>query len=164
MKCFALFGVLAVLVVTGTAAARSGGPNDGTLTVRNADGRVVITGGFKGAVIGRFDKGQVTIKDPNPNDGVGPIVNGADVTQSLNDKTTRYSGLNVRFRMIGGPFAVTVFGTDVDLSAIGRGLIQLNGSLVARGVVDDGTYAVNGATHPFPPFPFTFPLDAQASG
>ena len=164
MKCFALFGVLAVLGVTGTAAARSGGPNDGTLTVRNADGRVVITGGFKGAVIGRFDKGQVTIKDPNPNDGVGPIVTGADVTQSLNDKTTRYSGLNVRFRMIGGPFAVTVFGTDVDLSAIGRGLIQLNGSLVARGVVDDGTYAVNGATHPFPPFPFTFPLDAQASG
>ncbi len=164
MKCFALFGLLAVLVVTGTAAARSGGPNDGTLTVRNADGRVVITGGFKGAVIGRFDKGQVTIKDPNPNDGIGPIVTGADVTQSLNDKTTRYSGLNVRFRMIGAPFAVTVFGTDIDLSAIGRGLIQLNGSLVARGVVDDGTYAVNGATHPFPPFPFTFPLDAQASG
>ena len=162
MKCFALFGVLAVLVITGTAAARSGGPNDGTLTVKNGDGRIVMIG--RGAVIGRFDKGQVTIKDPNPNDGVGPIVTGADVTQSLNDKTTRYSGSNVRFRMIGGPFAVTVFGTDVDLSAIGRGLIQLNGSLVARGVVDDGTYAVNGATHPFPPFPFTFPLDAQASG
>jgi hypothetical protein len=164
VKRFALFGLLALLVVTGTAAARSGGPNDGTLTVKNADGRVVIMGGFKGAVIGRFDKGQVTIKDPNPNDGIGPIVTGADVTQSLNDKTTRYSGLNVRFRMIGGPFSVTVFGADIDLSAIGRGLIQLNGSLGARGIVDDGTYAVNGATRPFPPFPFTFPLDAQAGG
>ena len=163
MKCFALFGVLAVLVVTGTAAARSNGPNDGTLTVKNADGRVVINA-FKGAVIGRFDKGQVTIKDPNPNDGVGPIVTGADVTQSLNDKTTRYSGSNIRFRMIGGPFAVTVFGTDIDLSAIGRGLIQLNGNLGARGVVDDGTFAVNGTTHPFPTIPYTFPLDAQASG
>ena len=52
----------------------------------------------------------MTIKDPNPNDGVGPIVTGADVTQSLNDKTTRYSGSNIRFRMIGGAFAVTVFG------------------------------------------------------
>ena len=156
MKRFALSGLLAVLVVTGTAAARSGGPNDGTLTVRNADGRVVITGGFKGAVIGRFDKGQVTIKDPNPNDGIGQIVTGADVTQSVNDKTTRYSGSNVRFRMIGGPFSVTVFGADIDLSAIGRGLIQLK--------ADGGTYAVNGVTQPFPPFQLTFPLDAQARG
>jgi hypothetical protein len=154
--------LLAVLVVTGTAAGRSGGPNDGTLTVKNSDGRIMIMG-FKGAVIGRLDKGQVTIKDPNPNDGIGPIVTGADVTQSLNDKTTRYSGSNVRFRMIGGS-SITVFGTDINLSAIGRGLIQLNGALGARGNVDDGTYAVNGATQPFPPFQFTFPLDAQAGG
>jgi hypothetical protein len=159
VKCFALFGLLAVLVVTGTAAARSGAPNDGTLTVKNADGRVVIMGGFKGAVIGRFDTGQVTIKDPNPNDGIGPIVTGADQTQSLNDKTTRYSGANIRFRMIGGQFSITVFGADIDLSAIGRGLIQLN----SRGFVDDGTYTVNGsAAQPFPPFPYTFPLDAQS--
>jgi hypothetical protein len=161
VKYFALFVVLAMLVVAGTAAARSNGPNDGTLTVKNADGRVIISG-FKGAVIGRFDKGQVTIKDPNPNDGIGPIVTGADLTQNLNDKTTRYSGSNIRFRMIGLS-SVTVFGTNINLSAIGRGLIQLNGT-ITRGVLDDGTYAVNGATHPFPPFPFTFPLDAQASG
>jgi hypothetical protein len=165
VKCFALFGVLAVLVVTGTAAARSGGQNDGTLTVKSADGRVVMGGfsGFKGAVIGRFDKGQVTIKDPNPNDGIGPIVTGADLTQSLNEKTTRYSGSNIRFRMIGLS-SVTVFGTNINLSAIGRGLVQLNGT-IARGFADDGTYTVNGsAAQPFPPFPFTFPLDAQATG
>jgi hypothetical protein len=161
VKCFALFGVLAVLVVTGTAAARSGGPNDGTLTVKNADGRVVIMAGFKGAVIGRFDTGQVTIRDPNPNDGIGPIVTGADVTQSLSEKTTRYSGSNIRFRMIGLS-SVTVFATNINLSAIGRGLIQLNGT-ITRGFGDDGTYAVNGsAAQPFPPFPFTFPLDAQS--
>jgi hypothetical protein len=164
VKCFALFGLLALLVVTGTAAARSGGLNDGTLTVKNGDGRIVIMGGFKGAVIGRFDKGQVTIKDPNPNDGISPIVTGADLTQSLNEKTMRYSGSNVRFRMIGVS-SVTVFGTDIGLSVIGRGLIQLNGTLGARGTFDDGTYAVNGgAAQPFPPFQFTFPLDAQASG
>jgi hypothetical protein len=163
VKCFALFGLLAVLVVTGTASARSGAPNDGTLTVKNADGRVVISGGFKGAVIGRFDKGQVTIKDLNPNDGIGPIVTGADQTQSLTDRTTRYSGSNVRFRMIGGQFLVTVFGANINLSAIGKGLIQLNGT-ITRGFADDGTYSVNGATHQFPPFPFTFPLDAQATG
>jgi hypothetical protein len=163
VKSFALFGVLAVLVVTGTAAARSGGPNDGTLTVKNADGRVVINA-FRGAVIGRFDKGQVTIKDPNPNDGLGPIVTGADSTQLLTDKTTRYSGTNVRFRMIGGS-SVTVFGTDIDLSAIGKGMVQLSGTVGGKGSVDDGTYAVNGAPQPFPTgFQFTFPLDAQAGG
>jgi hypothetical protein len=162
VKCFALFGLLAVLVVTGTAAARSGGQNDGTLTVKSADGRVVMSA-FKGAVIGRFDKGQVTIKDPNPNDGIGPIVTGADLTLPLSEKTTRYSGSNIRFRMIGLS-SVTVFGNNINLSAIGRGLIQLNGT-ITRGFADDGTYAVNGsAAQPFPPFPFTFPLDAQASG
>ena len=155
--------MLAALVVTGTAAARSDGPNDGTLTVKNGDGRIVIIG--RGAVIGRFDKGQVTIRDPNPNDGIGPIVTGADATQSLNEKTTRYSGSNVRFRMIGGSFSITVFGTDINLSAIGKGMVTLNGTLGGRGNVDDGTYAVNGgAPQSFPNFFYTFPLDAQSGG
>jgi hypothetical protein len=42
VRTFALFGVLAVLVFSGSAAARQGGPNDGALSVKNADGRVVI--------------------------------------------------------------------------------------------------------------------------
>jgi hypothetical protein len=164
VKYFALVGLLAVLVVTGTAAARSDGSSDGTLTVKNADGRVVIIGS-RGAVIGHFDRGQVTIKDPNPNDNVGPIVTGADATQSLNEKTTRYSGANIRFRMIGGSFSVTVFGTNIDLSVIGKGLVTLDGTLGAgANLNDDGTYAVNGgAPQPFPNFRFTFPLQAQNS-
>jgi hypothetical protein len=160
VKRFAFFGMLAVLVATGTAAARSGGPNDGTLTVKDANGRITIAG--RGAVIGRFDKGQVTIKDPNPNDGTGPIVTGADVTQSLGEKTTRYSGSKVRFRIIGGSFTVTVFGNDIDLSAIGRGVVALNGSVGGRGGNSDGTYSVNGETaQPIPDFLYTFPLASQ---
>jgi hypothetical protein len=152
-----------VLVLTGTAAATTGGENDGALSVKNADGRVVIIG--KGAVIGRFDTGQVTIKDPNPYDGTGPIVTGADQTQSLNERTTRYSGSNVRFRIIGGSFSVTVFGSDVDLSAVGRGMVTLNGS-IAKGSPDNGaTYATNGdAPRPFPMYPYTFPLAPAQSG
>jgi hypothetical protein len=152
--------MLAVLVAAGTAAARSDGPNDGTLTVRNADGRIVING--RGGVIGRFDKGQVTIKDPNPNDGTGPIVTGADSTQSLGEKTTRYSGSKVRFRIIGGSFSVTVFATDIDLSAIGKGIVTLDGTAVGKGSSDDeATYSVNGeAAQPFPTFKLTFPLAA----
>ena len=163
MKYFALIGVLAVLVMTGTAAARPDGNNDGALSVKNADGRVIVVG--KGVVIGRFDKGQVTIKDPNPNDATVPIVTGAEATQSIGEKTTRYSGTNLRFRMIGGSFTVNVFGTDIDLSVVGRGMVTLNGS-ISRGNTDaDATYAVNGDPPlPFPTYTLTFPLAPNAPG
>jgi hypothetical protein len=154
MKALALFGALSVLAFSGSAFARSTGPNDGALSVKKADGRVVFNG--RGGVIGRLDKGQVTIKDPNPNDGTGPIVNGADSTQSLGDHTTRYSGSNIRFRIIGGTFTVIVFASGIDVSVIGRGLVTLDGTSGS-----DGTYASNGdAAQPIPTFRFTFPLAA----
>jgi hypothetical protein len=165
VKYFAFFGVLAAPFLGGTAVAGSAAPNDGALSVKNADGRVVMVG--KGAMIGRLDKGQVTIKDPNPNDGTGPIVTGADSTQSLGEKTTRYSGTNIRFRIIGGSFTVNVYGTDIDLSAIGRGIVTLDGSL-ARGTTEDkngASYSLNGgAAQPFPTFRFTFPLTPSQTG
>ena len=76
VKFFASFGHARSAGRDRRCRCSTGGANDGALSVKNADGRVVIVG--KGAVIGRFDKGQVTIKDPNPNDGTGPIVTGAD--------------------------------------------------------------------------------------
>ena len=160
VKYFAPFGLLAVLVTAGAAAAHTGGANDGALSVKNADGRVVIAG--KGAVIGRFDKGQVTIKDPNPYDGTGPIVTGADRLEAVGERTTRYSGSNIRFRIIGGSFTVTVFGNDIDLSAVGRGMVTLNGSIAkGNGANNDASYAVNGgAPDAFPLFSLTFPLAA----
>jgi hypothetical protein len=154
MKRLALLGVLAVLSFSGAAFAKAGGPSDGALSVKNADGRVVVNG--RGGVIGRLDKGQVTIKDPNPNDGTGPIVNGADSTSSVGDHTTRYSGANIRFRIIGGTFTVTVAGNGVDMSVIGRGLVTMDGTAGT-----DGTYSLNGdPAQPFPLIKFTFPLAA----
>jgi hypothetical protein len=154
MKALALIGVLAVLPFSGSALATSSGPNDGALSVKNADGKVVVNG--RGGVIGRLDKGQVIIKDPNPNDGTGPIVNGADKVEPVGDHATRYSGLNIRFRIIGGAFTVTAYGNGVDMSVIGRGLVTLDGTTGT-----DGTYTLNGeAPEPFPIFRFTFPLAA----
>jgi hypothetical protein len=162
VRYFAFLVLLAALVTAGAAAAHTGGASDGALSVKNADGRVVIAG--KGAVIGRFDKGQVTIKDPNPNDGTGPIVTGADRVEPLGEKTTRYSGSNIRFRMIGGAFTANVFGTDIDLSAVGRGMVTLNGS-IAKGANNDASYSVNGgAPEDFPPYALTFQLAAPTPG
>ena len=157
MKVFALFAMLA-LPLTGAAHATVSASSDGALAVKSADGKVVFNG--RGGVIGRIDLGQVTIKDPNPYDGTGPIVTGADTTLPLGERTTRYSGKNLRFRIIGGTFSITVVGSGINLSVIGRGLTTLDGNDDGT----DGTYAVNGdTTQPFPLFRFTFPLDASSS-
>jgi hypothetical protein len=159
MKFLALLGVLAIPFFSGAALATTNSPTDGALAVKNADGRLIFNG--RGGVIGRLDKGQVTIKDPNPNDGTGPIVTGSDSTQSVGERTTRYSGTNIRFRIIGGSFTVTVFATGVDMSVIGKGLVTLDGTTGT-----DGTYALNGdASQAFPTFRLTFPLaSGTASG
>jgi hypothetical protein len=137
-----------LLVGAGTAGAGPTVPTDGTLIVKDGVGRIVIAA--KGGVIGRFDKGQVTIKDPIPGDGTGPIVTGAEVEQSINDTTTRYAGTNVRFRIIGGKFSITVDASNIDLSVIGNGSVKL----------DDGTYSMNGGpSQAFPAFLFTFSLE-----
>jgi hypothetical protein len=153
VKRFALFAVLGVLVATGAASARPTGQGDGTLTVKNADGRIVLT--VTGGAIGRFDEGAVTIKDPIAGDGTGPIVTGAEAVRSINDKTTRYTGKDVRFRIIGGKFSITVTGTNIQLSVIGTGTVTLKGT----DADEDGTYSVNGGpAQDFPDFLFSFVL------
>jgi hypothetical protein len=153
MKLFALLCVLSVPVFAGTALAGSAGASDGALAVKNTDGRVVVNA-TRGGVIGHLDKGWLTIKDPNPNDGTGPIVNGADNTQALGERTTKYSGTNIRFRMIGGSYTITVNGSGIDMSVVGRGLVTIDGTDTTN-----GTYATNGdAAQPVPSYRFTFPL------
>src|SRR5215471_20557226 len=158
MRLFALLCVLSLSVFAGTAVAGSTGASDGALSVKNADGYVAVNA-TRGGVIGHLDRGSLTIKDPNPNDGTGPIVNGADRTQSVGEHTTKYSGTDIRFRMIGGTFVVTVSGSGIDMSLIGKGLVVLDGTSTT-----DGTFAVNGGSaQPFPTIKFTFPFDATTS-
>ena len=155
MKSFALLVLLATLATAGVATANSASSNDGALSVKNGDGRVVMIG--RGVLIGRFDTGQVIIKDLNPNDGSKPIVTGADTTQPLTEGRTRYSGANVRFRIIGGAFSATVAGVDIDLSMVGRGMVTLKGGTDTS----DGTYAMNGGSpQSLPSFALTCPLNA----
>jgi len=132
--------VLLALALPGAASARVGAPGDGTLLVRNANGRIVVQA--KGGLIGRCDRCVLTIKDPNPDDGSGPIVSGAEATRDVNDTTTRWSGTNMRFRIIGGRFTVNVYGFGIDLSVIGKGQFTLQGN---KGTDDDGAFSLNGA-------------------
>src|SRR5437016_12441405 len=141
MRRLLTFAVLAALVLPAAATARQRGPNDGTLSVKEAKGMVTIQG--RGAVIGSFAQGRVTISDPIDGDGTGPIVTGDEWSKDRNDTTTTWGGNKVRFRMIGGTFKIVVRGRGINLSLVGKGTVTLNGA----GTDDNGTYSVNGGDY-----------------
>jgi hypothetical protein len=152
------FAVLALaLALPVSAAARQRGPNDGTLSVKDARGVFTIQG--RGGVIGSFAKGSVLINDPVDGDGTGPIVTGDDWAKDKSETATTWGGTRVRFRIIGGTFRIVVRGRGVNLSFVGKGNVILNGF----GTDDDGTYSVNGADYNLiPPFALPFQLTATS--
>ena len=157
MRRLLTFAVLLALLVPAAAWARPHGLSDGTLSVKEGRGVVTIQG--RGAVIGSFAKGAVTISDPIDGDGTGPIVAGDDWSKDRNDTTTTWGGTRVRFRMIGGTFKIVVRGRGINLSFVGKGSVTLNGA----GTEDDGSYAVNGGEYsPIPDFAFPFQLSATS--
>src|SRR5436190_6374360 len=157
MRRLLTFAVLAALALPAAATARERGSTDGTLSVKDARGMVTIQG--RGAVIGSFTKGSVTISDPIDGDGTGPIVTGDDWSKDRSDTTTTWGGTKVRFRIIGGSFRIVVKGRGINLSLVGTGKVTLSGA----GTVDDGSYSVNGGDYlALPGFPFVFPLSATS--
>lgn len=157
MRRFLTFAVLVALAVPATSAARPRSASDGTLSVRDARGTITIAA--RGAVIGSFAQGRVTIVDPVDGDGTGPIVTGDEWSKERSDTTTTWGGTRVRFRMIGGAFRIVVKGRGINLSLVGKGTVTLRGA----GTDDDGSYATNGSEYtPIPDFFFSFPLSATS--
>lgn len=153
------FGLLAALALPAVALARNDSSTDGTLSVRDGRGIVVVSG--RGGAIGSFVKGSVTISDPIDGDGTGPIVMGDDYPPKERDAdTTTWRGNRVRFRIIGGTFTVRVQGRGINLSFVGKGNVKLNGM---DDLDADGVYSVNGeAFMPIPALALSFPLTAQS--
>jgi hypothetical protein len=158
MRRLLTFAVLALaLGLPAGIAARPSGPNDGTLSVKDARGIITIQGPARGGVIGSFAKGSVTINDPVDGDGTGPIVTGDDWSKDKSETATVWGGTRVRFRIIGGTFRIVVRGRGINLSFVGKGNIIVNGA----GTEDDGSYAVNGGEYNLiPAFPLPFQLSA----
>jgi hypothetical protein len=116
-------------------------PGDGSLVVDNARGLVTVRA--RGGIIGRFDSGRLVIEDPIEGDGSGPIVYGADRVRDLGPKTTLYIGEDIRFRLIGGAYRVSINAYGMDLSAVGRGTALLDGSGFTE---QPGRFQINGGT------------------
>ena len=126
-----------VLPVAGTAAL-SAAAGDGTLSVENGRGSVTLRA--KGGLIGRIDRGTVTIYDLTPADAYDQRVTGDDrPVRFVGETGIRYAGNGIRFRIVGGEFKVVITGAGIDLSAVGRG------SGFIQGAGDDpGLYSLDG--------------------
>jgi hypothetical protein len=158
----------AVAVSLAIAAAASGqrpGPvEDGTLSVR--DGRASLQLRLKGGVIGRLGRGKLTIVDAL-GDTSTVVVRGAERVSLPNERTTVYTGRNIRFRIADEKrFVVKMNASKINFSAVGRGEGWLDGwGNHTAGVYFDGSYSLNGSPYKsIPDERDPFQLSALPSG
>lgn len=140
---------LLALAAPGAALALPNAPGDGTLVIRNGQGTAatpVVTLVINGTVLGHVQGGpaRLVITDLNSNDGFNPEVAGFGLRRDLSDTTTKWIGNDFKFRAVGvGTYVrITVYGSDVDLVAVGHGKVMLAGSPDAGAT--DGGYSFNG--------------------
>jgi hypothetical protein len=161
-----VLAAVAVLALAATAVATAvrAPVEDGTLSVR--DGRAAIVLRMKGGVIGRFARGKLTVTDTIDDDASTVVVRGAERERDLNNRTTFYSGTNIRFRISADKrIVVKIDGVKINLSAVGRGDGWLNGrGNPEEGIYFDGSYSVNGGEYKsLPDARFRFDLAAPPS-
>jgi hypothetical protein len=155
---------LATLALAGSAAWASE-PTSGTLSVERGKGVVMID--LRGSVLGRLSLGSLRVTDQTPNDRYTPLVVGKKLTQErLGPRTVLYRGQGLRFRLVGGGYRMVARGTGITVSAVGRGVVMLDGEPRFPGD-DVGVYSRDGADCsaeplsclPLPADPERFPLE-----
>jgi hypothetical protein len=131
--------LLSCFVALGAAPAQAGAPGNGTLSVRDGTGMLQLSA--RGALIGRVERGKITVTDRNPFDARRPLVLGAERKKvSRNQKTTVYSGRDMRLRSTGAFVHVRLEGRGINFSAVGRGRGMIQG---AGDPSLDGSWSLN---------------------
>src|SRR5439155_18356296 len=111
--------------------------------------------------IGRCDACTLTIDDPVPGDGSGPIVFGAERTYDATKTKTVWQGTDMRFRLIGGFYRLRIRGLGLNVSAVGNGQGWISGT----GEVPDGVWSLNGSDYrSLPDVPTPFILGTGVGG
>jgi hypothetical protein len=153
MRRLVIIGLgLAALVVPAAAFALVSAPGDGTIVVKGgtAPAKVaVVTLVINGTAIGHVSTGSpdqvdtVVIDDPNNTGDIGASgTNGAFLSKtSVSTTRTKLVGSDFRFRAANGVYKVWVYGSGVDVFAVGQGRVILQGS---PGSGSDGKYSLNG--------------------
>ncbi len=148
MRRAALIAVfVSALLVPASALALKDAPGDGTLVVKGASGPAktpVVALSVTGAIIGSIGQGKIVIDDPTPANDQSPEVTGYDWRRdsTTSDTAQVWGGTNFKFRAVGGHYTILIYGSNVDVVAIGKGTVTLVG--LADDPKGDGTYSVNG--------------------
>lgn len=138
-RTFILLTLLALALPVAAVSATNVG--EGTLSVDDGRGKVNVRA--RGGVIGRVDRGTITIFDLTPGDASQPVVTGDDQpVLFVGENGIKYRGAGIRFRVLGGSFRILVQGRGIDLSLVGKG----DGFIEADpAAVDSGVYSLDGA-------------------
>jgi hypothetical protein len=140
---------LTALAVPAAALAAHEAAGDGSLVLKhgsNGGNAPVVVLQVVGSVIGEVDGGGKIVIDAGPN-GAPVEVTGAGLkTGPVTDQDTAQqwqSGVNdFKFRAVNGKFWIKIYGGDVNLVAIGKGWVKLQGSTDTP--KQDGKYSLNG--------------------
>ena len=139
MRKLVLLACLLVAVVVATSAGAAD-PVSGSLSVDQGRGVVIVE--LRGSMLGRLGAGTLRVTDLTPRDPFGEIVKGKNIEERLGPRTMLYRGQGMRFRMHGA-FRIVMRGTGIDVSAVGRGVVSLDGDRKADETT--GLYSVTGA-------------------
>lgn len=154
--------LLVCLAAPAAAYARPIDKSDGTLTITNGRGVVVVGG--RGTVLGRIGSGSISVLDLTPNDASSPYVYGYDQAQSdPGSSVVTYRGAGMRFRIVGGGYRIVVAGRGIDIVAVGQGTLRFP----ATSAVTDGRFSLDGAAFqdvPDGPFTGTFGGTSSSGG
>jgi hypothetical protein len=147
MRRLALLSVsLLALAAPAAAWSMTQAPGDGTLVIKNGaapKGVPVVTMIIAGAAIGRITNfGTIVIDDSTPLDPYSPEVSGFDSHKDVSGTATKWVGVGMKFRAVGGTYKITIYGSGVDLSAVGSGYVTLSG--IPDATTGDGVYSLNG--------------------
>jgi len=145
-RLIVMFAFLAALVVpVGALYAATG---DGTLVVQKGEApnlpgnRVpVVALTITGSVIGTVDYGRIVIDSGISSEA--PSVTGYE---SRGDSTVIetaqfWKGSDLKFRAVGGKYTILIYGSGVNLVAVGKGTVKLAG--MPGTPHGDGQYSLN---------------------
>jgi hypothetical protein len=137
---------LALVAPAGAEQAR------GSLEITDGRGVIVVKG--RGALLGRLDRGSLTIHDLSPTDPWSPRVNGVP-----RGRVVSVRGRDLTFYVPAGRYRVIVRGEGINVSARGAGVAVLDGEASPTG--DTGSYAVgDDPPKPLPDEPERVPFGA----
>jgi hypothetical protein len=154
LTCALIVSCATIVSVSGAAA-----PEVGLFSLESGRGVVLID--VRGNILGRLTSGSVRVTDLTPLDRHWAYVAGRKITQTrLGPRTVLYRGQGLRFRMLGGRYRVLIRGAGIDVEAVGRGLVTLDGEPRFPGD-DVGLYSLDGADCGMDPLDCDqLPLDA----